>query len=76
MPVRRYWAPKDTPETVIDVLADAIEAALKSDEAQAHISASGEELAILRGEELRDAVTEEYQSFLDIADVVRETSGG
>ncbi len=74
--VRRYWAPKDTPETVIDVLADAIEAALKSDEAQAHISASGEELAILRGEELRDAVTEEYQSFLDIADVVRETSGG
>ncbi|MBN7784126.1 tripartite tricarboxylate transporter substrate binding protein [Ponticoccus gilvus] len=74
--IRRYWAPKGTPEDVIAVLADAIEAALNSDEVQAHIESSGEERAILRGEELRDAVAREYQSFLDVADVVRETSGG
>jgi tripartite-type tricarboxylate transporter receptor subunit TctC len=74
--IRRYWAPKGTPEAVIETLADAIEAALNSDGVQAHIEAAGEELAILRGEALREAVAAEFQSFLDVADVVRETSGG
>ncbi|ETX13029.1 hypothetical protein OCH239_14780 [Roseivivax halodurans JCM 10272] len=72
--LRRYWAPEGTPEDVVATLADAIEAALNTEEVQEQIDASGETLAILRGDELQQKIDEEYQSFVDIADVVRGTS--
>lgn len=73
--VRRYWAPEGTPEDVVSKLADVLEAALNTVEVQSYVESSGEDLAILRGEELREAVKAEYQSFLDVADVVKATAG-
>lgn len=73
--VRRYWAPKGTPEEVIDTLADALQAALETDAVREYVESSGEELAIVRGEELQQVVDAEYQSFLDVADMVKATSG-
>lgn len=69
--VRRYWAPADTPQENIDILADAIEAAVQTDEVQQYIAESNEETLLLRGEELREAIEADYQSFVDVADVVR-----
>lgn len=68
---RRYWAPAGTPQERIDILADAIEAALKTDEVRKYIADSNEVLAIKRGEELQAEIEADYQSFVDVADVVR-----
>ena len=68
---RRYWAPKGTPAEVVDVLADAIEAALKTEEVQAYIEQANETPVIARGEELKSAIEAEYQAFVDVAEIVR-----
>jgi tripartite-type tricarboxylate transporter receptor subunit TctC len=68
---RRFWAPKGTPQEHIDVLADALEAALKSEEVTDYLGKLTESVAILRGDALSDAVKKEYQSFVDVADMVR-----
>ncbi|WP_011582360.1 MULTISPECIES: tripartite tricarboxylate transporter substrate binding protein [Chelativorans] len=73
--MRRYWAPKNTPEEAIKVIADAIEAAIETDEVQEYIANSGEEAAVLRGEELRAAIAKDYQDYVGVVDVVKATSG-
>lgn len=70
---RRYWAPSGTPQENIDVLADAIEAAANTDEVKEYLAESGETLKIVRGEELRTLVDEEYATFVEVADVVKGT---
>src|SRR5699024_2715872 len=50
---RRYWAPKDTPQEHVDILADAIEAAANTERVKDYLKRTGEELKILRGDELR-----------------------
>lgn len=68
---RRYWAPKGTSQQNIDVLADAIEKAAQSDRVRDYLEKSGEELKIVRGEQLRQEVESEYQSFLEVANLVK-----
>ncbi|MGP9568826.1 tripartite tricarboxylate transporter substrate binding protein [Halomonas sp. AOP5-B2-8] len=68
---RRYWAPSGTPQAHVDILADTIEAAANSEEVQAYLAESGEVLKIVRGEELRDLIDNEYASFVEVADAVK-----
>jgi len=68
---RRYWAPAGTPEENIEVLADAIEAAANSEEVKNYLAESGEVLKIVRGEELRSLIDEEYATFVELADIVK-----
>src|SRR5699024_629773 len=71
---RRYWAPKGTPQEHVDVLADAIEAAANTDRVKDYLKRTGEELKILRGDELRAHLQKEYNGFLDVADMVKGMS--
>lgn len=68
---RRYWAPKGTPQERIDVLADAIESASDTEQVRNYLESTGEKLKVVRGEELRSLVEEEYESFVDVSDVVK-----
>ncbi|WP_118134693.1 tripartite tricarboxylate transporter substrate binding protein [Oceanicella sp. SM1341] len=72
---RRYWAPKGTPPEAVEAVADAIEAAMGTEEVQAYLEASGEDAAVLRGDALRAAIEADYGSYLDVLDVVKATSG-
>lgn len=68
---RRYWAPKGTPQQNIDILADAIETAANSDQVRGYLEKSGEKLKIVRGEQLKKEIEIEYQSFVDVANIVK-----
>lgn len=68
---RRYWAPKGTPEENITILADAIEIAAKSDRVRNYLNRSGEELKIVRGDQLKKEIEAEYESFVQVADAVK-----
>tara|TARA_R110002049_G_scaffold188402_2_gene356870 strand:- start:77242 stop:78201 length:960 start_codon:yes stop_codon:yes gene_type:complete len=68
---RRFWAPKGTPQDRIDTLADALEEALGSEEVTTYLAKISEDVAILRGDDLRKAIKVEYQSFVDVADAIR-----
>lgn len=71
---RRYWVPAGTPQENIDILADAIEAALKSPEVAQYLEKNGETLSIKRGQELKDAVAQDYQRYVDVVDIVKKSS--
>jgi len=71
---RRYWAPKGTPADRVAYLAEVLEKALQTDEVQAYLKQNSEASVILSGEELQQAVDADYQSFLDVADLVKQTS--
>ncbi|EKF19416.1 tripartite tricarboxylate transporter substrate binding protein [Nitratireductor pacificus] len=73
--IRRYWAPKGTPREVVDTIADAIEAAMTTDEVKAHLANSREESSVLRGEKLKEAISAEYQEYVEVLPLVKETSG-
>lgn len=68
---RRYWAPKGTPAQNITILADAIETAANSEQVQSYLERSGEDLKIVRGEQLKKDIAAEYESFVKVADVVK-----
>jgi tripartite-type tricarboxylate transporter receptor subunit TctC len=51
-----YFAPKGTPQDRIDILTDAIEAAMTSDEMKASFTERGFSPSFLRGEEFAEAV--------------------
>jgi len=68
---RRYWAPAGTAEEDITILANAIETAANSEEVKNYLAESGEVLKVVRGDDLRTLVDEEYATFVDVADVVK-----
>ncbi|MEW5421097.1 Bug family tripartite tricarboxylate transporter substrate binding protein [Amorphus sp. 3PC139-8] len=71
---RRYWAPEGTPPERVAYLADVLTKALQSEEVQTYLDRNSEDLKILVGEELQAAIDADYQSYLDLADLVKQTS--
>ncbi|MCB8840538.1 tripartite tricarboxylate transporter substrate binding protein [Aurantimonas sp. VKM B-3413] len=72
---RRYWAPKGTPEDRIKMLADAIAAAVETEEVRGYLDNNGEQPTVLEGAALKEAIQKDYQSYVDVVDVVKKTSG-
>jgi len=71
---RRYWAPKGTPADRVAYLADVLGKALQTEEVQTYLANNSEELKLLTGEALQKAIDADYQSYLDVADLVKKTS--
>ena len=71
---RRYWAPKGTPSDRVAYLADVLGKALQTEEVQAYLAQNSEDLKLLTGAELQAAIDADYQSYLDVVDLVKKTS--
>ena len=59
---RTVFAPKDTPDAVVDALADDFEALAESDGFQGIVEGLGEEVEFVRGDELEQRVETDAQA--------------
>lgn len=64
--IHYWWAPKGTPDQVVEKMADVLEAAMKTDYLQGKLAESKTEPLFLRGEELKTHLVERDGEFRDV----------
>ncbi|MEQ8696498.1 MAG: tripartite tricarboxylate transporter substrate binding protein [Bauldia litoralis] len=70
---RRFWAPKGTPADRVKVIADAFEKAMKTPEMIAYHKKRLSDVSIVRGEQLRKEIADEYASYVKVAPDVKKS---